>query len=272
MRVVHPDDPLADARHKIDRGRKRLANLKDIEGALNDPAHERMVIDYDPEQRCHIASFLFQELPPVDLALTLGECIHALRGALEYVAWQLACKAKSREPTRKEAKQIMFPICDKPEWFSGSAVLNHVSDKATKELALHQPYAEKLGGAHNPALLSILRDLSNQDKHRLIVISAHAMNPATAYVHWDNPRATEVRSEPIEDKEGPVEPPFPFKLPIERMLTEPPEAAVDTEFQVKKQPAARIIFDGSGQRLHVAKLDALADCIEFIIGRFDRYV
>ena len=266
------NQPLDDARHKVNRGRERLSDLQEVERVLNDPEQERVVIDYDPEQRCHIASFLFQELPPVNLALTLGECIHALRGALEYVAWQLACKAKSGEPTRKQAKQIMFPICDKPEWFSGSAVLNHVGDKAAKELALHQPYAEKLGGAHEPTLLSILRDLSNQDKHRLIVISAHAMNPATADVRWENPRATAVRSEPIDNEEGPIEPPFPFKLPFERIFTEPQEAAVDTEFQVKKQPAARIIFDGSGQRLHVAKLDALADCIEFIIGRFDRYV
>jgi hypothetical protein len=265
-------EPLADARHKIDRGRERLANLKDVERALNDPAHERMVIDYDPEQRCHIASFLFQELPPVDLALTLGECIHALRGALEYVTCQLAWKAKGREPTRKEAKQIQFPICDEPEWFSGSAVLGQVEDEAAKELALHQPYAEKLSRAHDPALLSILRELSNQDKHRLIVISTHAMNPATADVRWENPRATNVRSEPIEYEEGPVEPPFPFKLPIERMLTEPPEVAMDTKFEIKKQPAARITFDGSGKRLHVAKLDALADCIEFIVGRFERYV
>jgi hypothetical protein len=45
-----------------------------------------------------------------------------------------------------------------------------------------------------------LRDLSNQDKHRLIVISAHAMNPATADVRWENPRATAVRSEPIDKR------------------------------------------------------------------------
>ena len=265
-------DPLADARHKIERGRKRLSDLKDVEGALNDPAKERMVIDYDPEQGCHISSFLFDELPPVDLALTLGECIHALRGALEYVTWQLAWKAKSREPTDKEARKIQFPICDEPSWFSGSAVLKHVGKDAAKELALHQPYAEKLGQAHDPATLSLLRDLSNQDKHRLIVISAHTMNPATADVRWENPRATGVRTEPINEKEGTVEPPFPVKLPMDRILTEPPEVAVHTEFEIKKQPAARIFFDGPGKSLHLAKLDALADCVEFIVGRFDIYV
>lgn len=265
-------NPLADARQKIERGRKRLSDLQEAERLLNDPAHERIVIDYDPEQGCHIASFLFRELPPVDLALTLGECIHNLRGALEYITWQLAWKAKRREPTPKEAKQIQFPICNEPEWFSGSAVLGHVEDEAAKELALHQPYAKKLGRAHDPALLPILRDLSNEDKHRLIVISAHAMNPATADIRWENPRAVSVRSEPIEYDEGRVEPPFPFKLPIERMTTEPPEVAVDTKFEVKKQPAARIFFDGSGKRFNLAKLNAIADCVEFIVGRFDRYV
>lgn len=261
---------LIDARRKVKRGRERLSDLNEIERVLNDPAQERVVVDYDAEERCHIASFLFRELPPVDLALTLGECVHALRGALEYITWQLALKAKGREPTDKEARKIAFPICDEPEWFSDSAVLDHIEEEAAKELALHQPYAEKLGGAHDPASLALLRDLSNQDKHRLIVVTAHAMNPATADVRWRNPKAIDVRSEPIDEDEGPVEP--PFKLPFERIFTEPPEVAADTEFDVKQQPAVRIFFEGAGEHFHLGKLDALADCIEFIVGRFDRYV
>lgn len=263
---------LVDARHKIGRGRERLSDLKEVERALNDPKEERIVIDYDPEQGCHLSSLLIKELPPVDLALTLGECVHALRGALEYVTWRLAWKAKAREPTDKEARKIQFPICDEPAWFSGSAVLKHVKKEAAKELALHQPYAEKLAPAHDPALLSLLRDLSNQDKHRLILISAHTMNPATADVRWTNPRATAVRTEPTDYEERPVEPPFPVKLPIDRIFTVPPEVGVYTEFEIKKQPAARIFFDGPGENFHLAKLDAIADCVEFIVGRFDQYV
>ncbi len=264
-------DPLADARSKIERGRKRLSDLQEAEGVLNDPAHERVLIDYDPEQRCHIASLIVRELPPVDLALTLGECIHALRGGLEYVTWRLAWKAKSREPTRKEAGQIQFPICDKPEWFSGSSVLAHIADEAAKELALHQPYAEKLGGAHDPASLSLLRDLSNQDKHRLIVIGGHATNPATADIHWRNPRATAVRTEPIYHDEGTIKPSLPFKSPFERIFTEPPEVAMDTEFDVKEQPSVQIRFDGPRGSFDLRELDAIADCVEFIVGRFDIY-
>ena len=229
-----------------------------------------MVIDYDPEQRCHITSLVFRELPPIDLSVTLGECFHNLRGALEYTTWRLAWKRKGREPSRKEAGKILFPICDKPEWFSGSSVLSHITDEAAKELALHQPYEESLGGAHNPALLSILRDLSNQDKHRLIAVNTHAMNPATADVRWKNPRAVSVRSESIEHDEAKVEP--PFTMPVERMFTEPPEVAVDTHFKIKRQPASRIFFDGPNERLNLTKLEGLADCIEFIVGRFDRYV
>lgn len=267
------DSPaLADARHKVERGCERLSDLKNIERGLNDPAHERVVVDYDPEQGCHIASFLFRELPPVDLALTLGECFHALRGALDYITWQLAWKAKGREPTDEEARKIAFPICDEPGWFSDSAVFKHIEKEPAKELALHQPYAEKLGGPHDPASLALLRDLSNQDKHRLIVVSAHAMHPQTIDMRWDNPRATDVRSEPIDQDDGPIKPPLPFKLPFERLFTEPPEVAMDTKFDVKQQPAVRIFFEGGGQHFHLGKLDALADCVEFIVGRFDRYV
>lgn len=266
------EDPLEGARHKVERGRIRLSELQHAERLLNDPEEERMVIDYDPEQGCHIASLILRQLPPPDFAVTLGECIHNLRSALEYTVWQLACKAKGREPTRKEAKKIQFPICDEPEWFSGAAVLAHVSDEAAKELALHQPYAERLDGLHQPALLAPLRDLSNQDKHRLILVSAHAMNPGTADVRWANPLATSVRSESIDYEEGPIEPPFPIKMPVERMFTEPPEVAADTEFEIKKQPESRIFFDGATESFNLRKLDALADCIEFIVGRFDRYV
>jgi hypothetical protein len=266
--VAH--EGLDDARHKIDRGRIRLLQLKEAEIALNDPEEERMVIDYDPEQQCHVASLVFRELPPVAFSVTLGECIHNLRGALEYVTWRLAWKAKGREPGRKEAGQVSFPICDKPEWFSGSSVLPHITDEAAKELALHQPYADQLGAGHNPALLSILRDLSNQDKHRLVTVNAHAMNPATADVRWDNPRAVSVRTESIDHDEAKIDP--PFKMPVERMFTEPPEVAVDTQFEIKQQPASRIFFDGPGESFNLQKLDATADCVEFIVGRFERYV
>lgn len=266
------DHPLKGARHKVERGRKRLSELQEAERLLNDPEEERMVIDYDAEQRCHISSLILRQLPPPDFALTLGECIHNLRAALEYTIWQLACKAKEREPSREEAKQIQFPICDKPKWFSGSAVLQHISKDAAKELALHQPYAGRLDGAHHPALLAPLRDLSNQDKHRLIVVSAHVMNPATADVRWDNPLATSIRAEPIDEEEGKIEPPLPFKWPADRIITEPPEVAVHTKFEIKKQPESRIFFDGPKESFNLRKLNALADCIEFIVGRFDRHV
>jgi hypothetical protein len=264
--------PLDGARHKIRRGRERLSELHHAERLLNDPDEERMVIDYDPEQGCHIASLVLRELPPVDLSLTVGECFHHLRGALEYVIWQLALKKKGREPSRKEAQKISFPISDKPEWFSGAPVLPHIAQDAVKELALHQPYAPSLGAGHDPALLAPLREFSNQDKHRLILISTHAMNPATADVRWVNPLATDVRPESIEYEEGPVEPPFPIKMPIERMFTEPPEVTMDTQFEIKKQPESRIFFEGAGERLHLRKLDALARCIELIVDRFDRFV
>lgn len=267
------DDPLKGARHKIERGRKRLSELQHSERLLNDPKEERMVIDYDPEQRCHISSLILRQLPPPDFALTLGECIHNLRAALEYTIWQLAWKAKGREPTRKEAKQIQFPICDEAKWFSDSAVLAHISKDAAKELALHQPYAERLDGSHQPGLLAPLRDLSNQDKHRLILVSAHVMNPATADVRWDNPLAVSLRAEPIDDEEeGSIETPLPFKWPIDRLITEPPEVAVHTRFDIKKQPESRIFFDGPKERFHLRELDALADCVEFIVGRFERHV
>lgn len=261
---------LDDARHKVDRGRERLLELKQAEAVLNDPDEERMVIDYDPEQRCHVASLVFRELPPVGLSVTLGECLHNLRGALEYITWRLAWKEKGREPVRKEAGQILFPICDKPEWFASSPVLAHIADEAAKELALHQPYAEKLAEAHSPALLATLRDLSNQDKHRLIAVNTHAMNPATADVRWVNPRAVSVRSESIDHEESKIDP--PFKMPVERMFTEPPEVAMDTRFDIKRQPASRIFFDGPVESFNLQKLDALAACVEFIVGRFDAHV
>ena len=266
------EHPLKAARCKILRGRQRLQELQDAERLLNDPDEERVVIDFHPDDQCHIASLVLRQLPPPDFALTLGECIHNLRCALDYVTWQLALKRKGREPTRREAQQISFPISDRPEWFAGAAVLAHIDDEAAAELALHQLYSERLDKSHDPSLLRVLRELSNEDKHRLIVVSAQAMNLATADVRWVNPLATSLRSESIAfEEDGPITPPFPFKLAAERMITEPPEVAAFTEFDVRKQPESRIVFEGSGQRLHLRKLDALADCIEFIVDRFDSY-
>lgn len=261
---------LGEARFKVERARKHLADLNAALGPRVDTERNRVVVDYDPDEGCFIASrrLDFVRAPPPDVALILGDAIHNLRGALDFTTWQLALVNKApTEPTEKEAPQIQFPICDKPGGFAGSKVLGHIRQTAAKELALHQPYAPPLGGAHDPPLLALLRDLSNRDKHRLLLPRGFSGGDPLRY-DFDPP----VESFRVEDGWATNPSVFPgnYAFRLERIFITPENR--DTKIEVNPQPPILPKVGAIMEDVDMAKLEALADCVEFVIGRFARHV
>lgn len=109
------------------------------------------------------------------VGLRIGDTIHNLRSALDLLAWQLACEATgSKRPPRP--RQIQFPIYDFAKttdvvvgrrkvkrWGFDSAWLLSLAPQQKTALAGFQPYR----GGHGKHL-RLLRDMSNDDKHRLL--------------------------------------------------------------------------------------------------------
>jgi hypothetical protein len=112
-----------------------------------------------------------------------GDAIHNLRSALDHLVWQLVLL---NGKTPSGANQ--FPICDtgatywSAGWKDGKKTrstrewrLEGVSDAQKALIDEMQPYRTRVppGAVH---ALSALRDLSNYDKHRLIHLTAFAVD------------------------------------------------------------------------------------------------
>jgi hypothetical protein len=99
--------------------------------------------------------------------LMIGECVYNLRCALDHLWWELAIDDLGREPTEDEARAIQFPIYtrSRPESFESQRFLTHVASEAVQKAREVQVFDRPEG---TEALLGVLADLSNHDKHRKI--------------------------------------------------------------------------------------------------------
>lgn len=103
--------------------------------------------------------------PPLEhWSLILGEVVHNLRGALDALAWEL-CTWEDAVPPKP--KRVSFPVCTtKKDWDEQiSGPLSTMPKIALERLEMIQPF-----NFRNPTnVLSILNELSNQDKHRVAI-------------------------------------------------------------------------------------------------------
>ena len=121
--------------------------------------------------------------PPPRLGVLMGDFAHNLRCALDHVLWQLALTLHA-EPSRR----TQFPIeTDRSRWASvAEDRLRHVPGEAHPLIEGMQPFQAD-EPAHHP--LTALRDLSNEDKHRLLPEAASIPvepRPLAFTVHGDD--------------------------------------------------------------------------------------
>ncbi len=98
-----------------------------------------------------------------------GEAIQQLRSSLDNLIVNVA---RSHELTKEEdIKKLQFPICDKEEdWNKTEWRVNKLPEKYKTAIKNIQPFNRyNHGGSPDQDLLSVLRDLSNEEKHHLQV-------------------------------------------------------------------------------------------------------
>jgi len=169
---------LKSCRAKLKQARRHRATLiaevdKHFSVSTNRPT---LVAELDPISGDHI--FRVASVPPIAelqeiLAVTVGDAVHNLRSALDHLAFQLACV--NTNGVLKHEKSVQFPIGDTAKEYADQAdrYLKEVHQTHRKMVDSYQPYYGNVGRPDNysgPYIhqLSLLRDLSNSDKHRLL--------------------------------------------------------------------------------------------------------
>jgi hypothetical protein len=108
-------------------------------------------------------------------SLIIADCIYSLRCCLDHLVYAIAChEAVPKSPSHEG--RLQFPIAKDRADFDDAVIcrkqLGTISDPVRTAIESYQPYNRL--HADLPPLLSILRELSNQDKHKLLPLVLHS--------------------------------------------------------------------------------------------------
>ena len=150
---------------KIIRANKHIDNLdRKIESILDEPHSLRK--EYDAETRqLSIVSNGDIELP-VEWSIIAGEAVHQLRSSLDHLVHALVVSEGRVKPTVR----TQFPILDSEDNRKFRDRTEGISSTAAAIIESLQPYHPSWTHRLHEHPLCILRDLSNTDKHRNIVM------------------------------------------------------------------------------------------------------
>jgi hypothetical protein len=134
--------------------------------------------------------------------LIIGDCINNLRISLDHLIYAVA-KHETRNNPTCDIEKLAFIIVDKPELFMSKdnrKRLEGLSDEVIDAVRNCQPFIRKHPVL--PPALTILRNFSNDDKHRLLRTANSA--PTILNLEFTSPRLREDKriipiSEPIEN-------------------------------------------------------------------------
>jgi hypothetical protein len=149
---------LRSARLKIERAKKHIADLDAQRVAFlgTDPYHG--IPKFNAVANC--TEYIIQSLPaiPDSIPLILGDAVHNLRSALDYLACELV-RSVGVDP-----KKVYFPISDSPEQYEADSggKTKGMPPEAKNDIDQMRPYR---GG--NDAIWAIHK-LDIIDKHRLL--------------------------------------------------------------------------------------------------------
>jgi hypothetical protein len=112
-----------------------------------------------------VLRFRVRESPPLRWGVLIGDVVHNMRSALDHLAWQLVLLNAAQPTTRTQ-----FPIYGDEAAYrreSAQQVVDGISDDDKAAIEELQPFRHPRG-ADKPHHLSVLQELSNVDKHRVV--------------------------------------------------------------------------------------------------------
>jgi hypothetical protein len=170
----------------------QLKMLGDVWGKYlrSEPRPYDFSLHIDPKSGDHTIYAEIVEPPPPMLSVIVGDVLHNLRSSLDHLAWELVIRAGG-----KPGRQTYFPICDTHDrWLREVEWRRRSADRKSplagiepgsaiwKFIQAVQPYE----GAVYANAMTVLRVLSNADKHRQLLISGMFPDPDdfAAMLRW----------------------------------------------------------------------------------------
>jgi len=244
-----------------------------IAGTFTDESNRpRLGTKFEPETNSNILYVSY--MPDLtgflrNVALILGDAVHNLRSALDHLAYQLALLHTNGNIAKPH--RVQFPITDTADKFRQDCdrYMGEIAPLQIAEIERLQPYHGTQGlpesGWSGPYLhpLALVRDLSNDDKHRLLiptvaVPSSSKLSTVAVGVMLlkliDDPTGTMMGGEPLEAGAVLVRAPA---------ITKPLKRDMKMEGQVT--PSIRL---AEGRPL-VDTLDRIAAAVTYTLSRFE---
>lgn len=158
---------LVGIRAKIERANQHIKDIESSMRAFRDENPYGFRIESDPKTGDEIHRVEIRRETPISLSLITGDALHNLRSALDHLAWQ-AHEADGGKPDRR----TYFPICETAAEYKPAdlAKKQKFSPRLISLFESVQPYQSGY------ALLGVLHELNNFDKHRLLIVTAFALS------------------------------------------------------------------------------------------------
>jgi len=158
---------LGGVRAKISRANLHLRNLKLSfrRRVASKKYADGVWLDHDSKRRALIGRARVSA-PDLKWCLIVGDVVHNLRSSLDHLVFQLALL---RNPSFKHERRTAFPIFNAESEFESKGIRRvkpYVCNEAFELVREYQPYH---GATETQALLWILSELDNIDKHRMVV-------------------------------------------------------------------------------------------------------
>lgn len=164
-----------DHRKRLDWARHHIQALEDeIDTYLTaEPPPQAMTLSLDEERgRYTVKLYVKRAIPAERWSLMVSDAVHSLRSTLDNLAFALCTADLGRSLTQDEAQRVQFIIADSFEVFKKDRDRRRphlpVSDRVWTGMERAQPYR----GRHVGTIpyLTALRNISNVDKHRRILV------------------------------------------------------------------------------------------------------
>jgi hypothetical protein len=259
---------LDGCRAKLDRADEHFASLyREGIGFLDEGGCDA-VLNREANTGCWTVNFAVRE-PPLRLGVIVGDIAHNLRSALDHLVWQLVL-TNGEEP----GGWNQFPIFRYESDFASRAepspqkerMLSGISPEAVALIKGLQPFKAEVIPGLLP--LSILKALSNVDKHRIVhtgfvsvsaIVLALGSGIEVTLPEGGTIVEERIFLEPRQRVEDGTE--------IARFCVEPPDATV----QVDTDIPIDLIFEAEDSRATIQQLQVLCKRIREIVESFQRF-
>lgn len=152
---------------KLNRASYHLDRLEAEVREWRERETHRYVSHFDRESGKHLVHIRFPEPVPAEFRLTIGDCLHNLRSALDNLAYELAVRHHGSSPLPEPFdRRSEFPIFGDREWTTRERrnKIGRIHPRAQAIIKRLQPHNRGDEFASDP--LWMLHELNNMDKHR----------------------------------------------------------------------------------------------------------